>query len=121
MSHPPSPHPVEVVVARQLDAYNRQDLETFVNCFSHDVEIIRDGEAQSTCGRDLMRKNYSTMFARFPRNHCTLLQRLVVGNHAVDEELIEGRDGNPFRTIAIYTIQDGLIHQVRFLSCEPSG
>lgn len=117
----PSPNPVEAIVARQLEAYNAQDLETFVNCFSVEVEIIRDGDDQPQRGRDLMRRNYAAMFARFPDNHCTLLQRMVVGSHAVDEELIEGRDGAPFRTIAVYTIQDGLIHQVRFLSCEVSG
>jgi hypothetical protein len=85
------------------------------------VEILRDGTSEPQCGRDLMRKNYAAMFAKFPQNKATVTQRRVVGSHAVDEELIEGRDGDPFRTIAVYTIRDGLIHQVRFLSCESSG
>jgi len=115
----PQTNPVKSIVDRQLDAYNRQDLETFISCFSADVTIIRDGSEDIQRGRDTMRKNYAAMFARFPQNHCTLLQRMVVGNHAVDEELIDGREGKPFRTIAVYTIRDGLISEVRFLSLEP--
>jgi hypothetical protein len=66
-----------------------------------------------------MRENYAAMFAKFPQNRATILQRMVVGNHAVDEELVEGRDGQPFRTVAVYTIGDhGLISHVRFLSRE---
>ena len=113
-----SPNPTEAIVARQLEAYNQQDLEAFVNCFSTNVEVLRDGSDAIQEGRETMRTNYAAMFARFPENRCTLLQRIIVGNHAVDEELIEGRDGSPFRTIAVYTISEGLISHVRFLSCE---
>lgn len=111
-------NPVEAVVQRQLDAYNRQDVEAFVLCFTEDVVIVREGSEVVTNGREMMRTNYAALFQRFPKNHCTLLKRMVVGHHAVDEELIEGRDGEPFRTIAIYTIKDGLISHVRFLSRE---
>lgn len=117
----PSINPVETIVARQLEAYNRQDLEPFVTCFAEDVTIVRDGSDDIQRGRATMRKNYAAMFARFPQNHCTLLQRMVVGNHAVDEELIEGRQGKPFRTIAVYTIRDGLISGVRFLSTDTAS
>lgn len=111
-------NPVEAVVARQLDAYHRHDVDDFVECFSRDVEIVSDGSDKKLVGRELMRTRYAAMFQKFPRNRCTLLSRIVVGNHAVDEELIEGRDEPPFRTVAIYTITDDLISHVRFLSRE---
>tara|TARA_B110000483_G_C17902159_1_gene429760 strand:+ start:307 stop:672 length:366 start_codon:yes stop_codon:yes gene_type:complete len=111
-------NPVEAVVARQLDAYHRHDVDDFVECFSLDVEIVSDGSDQKLVGRETMRTRYAAMFQKFPRNRCTLLSRVVVGHHAVDEELIEGRNEPPFRTVAIYTIKDGLIAHVRFLSRE---
>lgn len=113
-----SPNPVAAVVARQLDAYNRQAVDEFVACFSEDVEIVREGSADVMRGREAMRDAYAAMFAKFPNNHATVTQRMVVGSHAVDEELVEGRDGPPFRTIAVYTVADGLISHVRFLSVE---
>ncbi len=112
-------NPVTEIVSRQLDAYNRQDVDTFVACFSEDVEIVRDGSSDVSHGRETMRTNYAAMFAKFPNNRATVTQRMVVGQHAVDEELVEGRDGPPFRTIAVYTITNGLISHVRFLSTEP--
>ena len=82
------------------------------------MEIVRDGSTDVQRGRETMRQTYAAMFAQFPRNKATVTQRLVVGQHAVDEELVEGRDGPPFRIIAIYTINGGLISHVRFLSRE---
>ena len=111
-------HPVEAIVARQLEAYNRQDVDAFVACFSPDVEIVRDGSSDLQRGRETMRQTYAAMFAKFPKNQATVTQRMVVGQHAVDEEWVEGRDGPPFRIIAVYTITDGLISHVRFLSRE---
>jgi uncharacterized protein (TIGR02246 family) len=111
-------NPVAAVVARQLDAYNRQAVDEFVACFSEDVEIVREGSPDVARGRETMRTNYAAMFAKFPQNKATVTKRMVVGDHAVDEELVEGRDGPPFRTIAVYTITDGLISHVRFLSME---
>ncbi len=112
------PNPVAAIVARQLDAYNRQAIDEFVACFAEDVQIVREGSPAIMKGREAMRESYATMFAKFPHNRATVTQRMVVGQHAVDEELVEGRDGPPFRTIAVYTITDGLISHVRFLSVE---
>jgi len=109
-------NPIASIVAQQLEAYNRQDVDAFVACFSENVEIVREGSDDVARGRETMRKNYAAMFAKFPKNHATVTQRMVVGQHAVDEELVEGRDGPDFRTIAVYTITDGLISHIRFLS-----
>ena len=113
-----APHPVEAIVARQLDAYHCHDVDDFVACFSPDVEIVSEGSDRKINGREMMRTSYAAMFRKFPRNRCTLLSRMMVGNHAVDEELIEGSDEPPFRTAALYTVTDGLISHVRFLSRE---
>lgn len=108
--------PVEAIVARQLEAYNRQDVDTFVACFSPEVKIVTEGSDRQLVGRENMRSIYAAMFLKFPENHCALLSRLVIGKHVVDEELITGRNEAPFRTAVVYTIEDGLIAHARFLS-----
>ena len=110
--------PTEAIVVRQLDAYDRQHVDDFVDCFTPDVVIVTEGSENQLIGRENMRTRYAAMFNRFPNNKCTLLSRVVVGDHAVDEELIEGRDEPPFRVAVVYTIKDGLIAHVRFLSRE---
>lgn len=114
----PAPSPVAAVVQRQLEAYNAQDVEAFVACYAPDVIIIREEDGSTQTGRDGMRERYAAMFKRFPKNRATVLQRIVVGDYAVDEERIDGRDGPPFRTIAVYRVKDGLITHVRFMGRE---
>ena len=111
-------NPVEAIVARQLDAYHRQNVDEFVACFAPDVVIVTEGSDTQLLGRENMRTQYAAMFQKFPNNKCTLLSRVVVGDHAVDEELIDGRNEAPFRVAVVYTIKAGLIAHVRFLSRE---
>jgi hypothetical protein len=103
------------VVQRQLEAYNRQDVDAFVACYAEDVRIEREGPGEVAVGRAAMRERYAALFARNPQNRCAVLQRIVVGASVVDEEWIEGRGGEPFRVIVVYTVRDGVIVRVRFL------
>jgi hypothetical protein len=109
-------HPSLAPVERQLEAYNRQDVDAFVACFAPNVRIHREEDGSVSEGREAMRERYAAMFAKYPRNRCTILNRIVCGEHVVDEELIEGRDDQPFRTVAVYRVKDGMITEVRFLS-----
>lgn len=115
----PQPSPVAAVVQRQLDAYNAQDIDAFVACYAADVIIVREEDGSTQVGREGMRERYAAMFKRYPANRATSLQRIIVGDFAVDEERIDGRDGGPFRTIAVYKVKDGLITHVRFMGREP--
>lgn len=56
--------PVEAVVPRQLDAYNHQDAEAFVPCFSEDVVIVREGSEVVTTGRETKRMNCAALIMR---------------------------------------------------------
>ena len=101
---------------RQLDAYNAHDLEGFVACYAEDVVVRRlVDNAERLRGRDALRAAYAPMFAE-GRVHATVVQRVVVGPVAVDEEEVSGHPaGEGLRVIAQYEVRGGLITQVWFV------
>jgi hypothetical protein len=103
------------VIDRQVAAYNAQQVVECVDCFAEDAVIIRDTDGSETRAREALRNFYADLFRKYPRNRATILKRMIVGEHLVDEELIEGRE-KPFRTIVVYLIRNGLIQQARSLS-----
>ena len=103
------------LIERQLQAYNRQDLNAFVECYAPDVIVANlNGDVTST-GSDALRARYAKTFAEFPENHARLLARIHVGNTVVDhEDVSRGPGMDRFEIIAIYTIRGGLIARVDF-------
>ena len=106
------------IVDRQISAYNTQDVTACVACFALDASLERDLEGIRLTGHDVLREFYTGLFRQFPLNRCTILKRMVVAPYIVDEELIEGRDIGPFRTVIIYRVENGLIAHARTLSRE---
>ncbi|MBL8518452.1 MAG: nuclear transport factor 2 family protein [Betaproteobacteria bacterium] len=102
-------------VEAQLAAYNAQDVDAFVACFAEDV-VIEDGAGTIiSTGRAVMRENYARMFAAHPLNRAEIVHRIVQGRYIVDHERITGRTPEPYFAVAIYRVEEGLIHHVRFL------
>ncbi|WP_226084942.1 nuclear transport factor 2 family protein [Mesobacillus sp. S13] len=107
----------EMLAQKQLDAYNKQDLEEFLSVYSDDV-IIMDfpGNKVMTKGIDEMRIRYRQLFKEHPNNHAELLARIVHGNRVVDHELVTGRaNSTPKKAVAIYEIDGEKIAKVWFL------
>jgi hypothetical protein len=103
------------IVERQLDAYNRQDLDAYVACYAPDVIVASLNGAVTETGREALRARYAKAFAAFPENHARIVSRMVVGNIVVDhEDVSRGPGKEQFEIIAIYTIKDGLIGRVDF-------
>jgi len=104
-----------VVVQRQLNTYNNQDLDGFVATFAEDAEVfINLGDSVSgMSGRDEIRKRYGAMFEANPDNQSILTGRLVQGNFVFDHEYIIGRD-EPLTIVAIYEVEEGLIQRCWF-------
>jgi hypothetical protein len=102
-------------VAKQLDAYNSQDIDSFCACYHDDVAIEDGNGVVLSTGVDILRTRYGAMFAQHPNNRAELVARMRVGPWVVDEELVTGRGPAPLRAIAIYRVHDGKIASVRFL------
>lgn len=76
---------IETLAARQLDAYNRADLDAFCACYHDEVVVLNaDGEV-TVRGLPAFRTRYVPMFAR-GNFGAAVPQRIAVGAHCVDLE-----------------------------------
>jgi len=106
----------EALAQRQLNAYNARDIEAFLECYHPEVKVYAYPEKLNYSGRENMRPGYSAMFENTPDLHCELVNRIVSGNTVIDQELVTGfENGRVIKAVAIYTVEDGLITEVRFI------
>ena len=110
---------ISKLATRQLDAYNASDLEGFVACYHEDVLVLK-GEEQSIRGKDAFRERYTALFSEWTFG-AAVPNRFYLGKHCVDYERwwriapgsVERSEGE---VIVRYTLRDGLIGIVQFLS-----
>ena len=103
------------VAQKQLDAYNAQDLDAYVQFFAEDCVVANLNGTPSETSREAIKARYAKAFATFPKNKAELKNRIAVGNTIVDHELvIREPSGEQFEIIAIYSFRDGLIARVDF-------
>jgi uncharacterized protein (TIGR02246 family) len=103
------------IAQKQLNAYNAQDLDTYVSFFAEDCVVSGLNGMPTETSRDAIKTRYAKAFAQFPQNKAELKNRIAVGNSVVDHELvIRAPGGEQFEIIAIYTFKDGQISRVDF-------
>lgn len=109
-------NPVDVV-QRQLETYNRRDLDGFCALFADDAQIFDLGATVPTfIGKEAIRVRYRDLFERSPALHSIVLNRTALGRVVVDLEHITGRNGSPgvFAVLAIYEVDAAKIQRVHF-------
>ncbi|MBT2682448.1 nuclear transport factor 2 family protein [Bacillus sp. ISL-37] len=106
-----------MLAQKQLDAYNKQNLEEFLSVYSENVVIMEfPSNEVTTRGIEEMRARYGKLFKNHPNNHAELLGRMVHGNKVIDHELVTGRENSePKKAVAIYEIKGEKIVKVWFL------
>ncbi|MDO6472431.1 nuclear transport factor 2 family protein [Maribacter sp. 1_MG-2023] len=105
----------EVIVQKQLDAYNSRDIDGFLATYSTQAKILSySGELRSD-GTDAMRAGYTDFFNSAPDLHCEIINRIVIGNKVIDEESITA-NGNTFKAVAIYEVENNEIVKVTFVN-----
>jgi hypothetical protein len=106
----------QAVVQGQLDAYNAQDLETFVTFFDEEITISDLNAAPNLTGLDAYRLRHEGLFAQFPENRAELLSRIVVGDTVIDHERVfRSPEATPFEVAAIYSFAGDKIARVDFV------
>ena len=104
------------LVQRQLEAYNRRDLDAFMACYARDVRVEDLDGALRLDGHDAVASHYQALFADNPGLRASLLDRISVGAYVIDEELVDGRaDRRTLHVAVIYRVVDGLIASVLLL------
>jgi len=105
------------VVQRQFDAYNAQDLEAFCATYADDCVIAAYGGAALQTGKAEIRARYSKTFSDFPKNRAWSTNRIALGDVVIDHEKGERSPEGPFfEAVVIYTVKNGLIARVDFIS-----
>lgn len=100
----------------QLDAYNKRDIEAFLKPYSENVKVYAFPDQLLYEGKAKMREEYASMFSRLPDLHCKLVNRIVLNNKVIDhEEVVVMKSEPKIYAIAVYTITDGKIIEVRFI------
>jgi len=107
------------LVQKQVNGYNAGDIDAFLEPYADSLEIYNFPNEISGKGKDNIRPQYESMFSNLPDLHCEILNRMAVGNKVIDHERITGIPNIDYlEAIAIYTIQDGKIVKVHFISQE---
>ena len=106
----------ERIVQQQLEAYNARDIDAFLATYSPDIKIYNHPNELRFSNLQEMRDRYSKMLKNTPNLHCEIVNRIVLGNHVFDQEKVTGfPDGRIIEAVAIYKVENGLIHRVWFV------
>lgn len=114
MSFTPNP---EQVIERQLEAYNARDIEAFMATWAEDAEYFEHPNTLLARGHAQIRERHVARFLE-PNLYGKLLQRMVVGNRVVDQELVTRTfPEGPGRVevIALYEVAEGKIARAWFI------
>jgi hypothetical protein len=101
---------------RQIEAYNSQDLDTFLNCYTDDIKVYMLQNNQIlTDGKQQLSETMKTAFESNPHSKSIVLETLTQGNLVVQKEEITGHiENKTIKSISIYEITDDKISKLWF-------
>ncbi|WP_288430630.1 nuclear transport factor 2 family protein [uncultured Agrobacterium sp.] len=104
------------VVQKQLEAYNRRDIDDFMQWWAPDCEYFAFPSTLLATGADEIRQRHVERFEE-PNLNGILLSRVAMGNLVIDHERVirtfpEGP--GELEVICIYEVDDGKITSARF-------
>ncbi|MBA4257433.1 MAG: steroid delta-isomerase [Polaromonas sp.] len=106
----------EVVVQRQLEAYNAKNLEAWLSTYAPDAQQFELGGQLLAEGHEQIRARTAVRFAE-PHLHARLLRREVFGQVVVDhEDVTRTFPEGPGRIelVCVYVVENGLIQSASF-------
>ncbi len=104
----------ELVVQRQVDAFNTRDLEKFAACYSSNVVVKNFPGDTLYTGNTALKNNYQRFYDKNPDVKVEVLKRISIGNKVIDEEKVTIA-GQEHRQAAIYEVNNGLISSMTFV------
>ena len=102
------------LVQRQVEAYNKRDLDAFMATYSNDVKIYFFNGDVRFKDKKAMRERFETYFKNTPDLHCEIKNRITITNKVIDKEYILA-NGKYRNAVAVYEVEDGLIQKVTFI------
>ncbi len=80
-------HDPATIVQRQLDAYNARDLDALLAVYAPDAQQFEHPGKLAASGAEQIRERMAVRFQE-PDLYAHLLQRVVMGNLVMDQELV---------------------------------
>jgi len=106
---------LEQLMRRQVDAYNRRDLEEFCVCFHAEVSMktLISGDSQIR-GLEQLRLIFKMLFEAHLDLHCEIQHRVILEDAVIDEEWVTGLTKYPtgLHTVVIYGFREGKIDRM---------
>ena len=120
MTHLTQQTEVELLVQKQLEAYNNKDIKAWLDCYHSDAVQLDFHGFVLASGHDQMRQRISVRFTE-PDLKATVLKRIVMGEWVIDHEVIqrnfpEGR--GQMEMLCSYQVKQGLIVKALFQAGE---
>lgn len=81
-------HAPELVVQRQLDAFNSRDIEALLDVYAEDAQLFEHPSTLLATGSEELRQRFAARF-REPNLHATLVKRIVAGSTVIDCEIVK--------------------------------
>jgi hypothetical protein len=104
----------EIIVDKQLKAYNKRDLDAFMATYTKDVKLYNYPNKLQTEGQDAMRESYKSWFEHTKDLRAVIKKRIVIGNKVIDQEQVTA-NGKIFHAVAIYEVENSKIKKVTFI------
>jgi len=106
----------DILVQKQIDAYNAKNLDTFLDTFSKDVVFYNFPKEVNFQGIAQVRETFGNLFKNNPDLYCTIEDRIVSGNTVIYHEKVQFKKGQPVLSfVVMYTVTNNKIAEVYFL------
>jgi len=106
----------EQVVEAQLAAYNRHDVEAFLNEYAAESVLYDFPDRVLQSGTEEIRQRYAYAFAESPESRVTVSTRIVQGDFVIEQETVTGLPaGRSLTAVVIYEIRARKIQRVWFI------
>lgn len=102
------------IVQKQLEAYNKRDIDAFMATYANDIKLYDYPEKLKSEGQKAMRESYDKFFKNTPDLHAFIKNRIILGNKVIDKEQVT-INGKIHIAVAIYEIENGKIKKVTFI------
>lgn len=106
----------EVLVQRQLDAYNARNLDAWLSTYAPEAKQFELGGALLAAGHAQIRARAEARFQE-PHLHAQLIRRETFGNVVIDhEDVTRTFAEGPGRVelVCVYVVENGLIQSASF-------
>jgi hypothetical protein len=102
------------VVQKHIEPFNNRELNEFANAFDANVVVNKFPKDYMYSGRNTLKENYREFFRNNKKSNVKVLNRMVLNNYVIDEELVT-LNNLTIRQATIYNVDKDGIKSMTFI------